>query len=444
MTEFWESAFTEKQTMWGLEPTASAALARDIFARAGVASVLMPGIGYGRNAKPFLESGMSVTGIEISETAIELARSRLGLEIPIVHGSVADMPFDRRRYDGVFAYGLIHLLDARGREKLIRDCYRHLEPGGHMVFTVISKKAPMYGQGKQLGEDWFERLPNLPMYFYDAESVKREFGPYGLVELSEIDEPAGDGATLPFINVACRRDAVTVGADEAVGRLRAGQVEVTVEGALQRPQVEAIAEALATSRTTILRMGGCRITDLGGKAIGDALLADTALKELWLFDNRIGDAGAGAIAEALGRSAALTTLCLAENRVGDAGARALGEALRSSTSLVELGLGRNQIGDAGAEALGGALASNRSVTALSLDHNQIGDMGAASIGDGLRNNASLRTLRLSNNRIGDVGAEAMQAAIARNTTLRTVSFDENPASLASRTGVAVALEGRRR
>lgn len=65
---------------------------------------------------------MWVTGIEISETALALARSRLGLEIPIVHGSVTDMPFDRRQYDGIFCFGLVYLFDARGRVKLIQDC----------------------------------------------------------------------------------------------------------------------------------------------------------------------------------------------------------------------------------------------------------------------------------------------------------------------------------
>jgi SAM-dependent methyltransferase len=205
MPEFWETAFTEKQLMWGLEPTASAVFASDYFARMGVADVLIPGIGYGRNAKVFLERGMSVTGIEVSETAIALARSQLGLHIPIHHGSVANMPFDRKLYDGIFCYGLVYLLDADGREKLIRDCYRQLTPGGHMIFTVISKKAPMYGQGTRLGDDWYERLPDLKMYFYDADSVRREFGPYGLVEVSEIDEPAHHGGSLPFIHAVCKK-----------------------------------------------------------------------------------------------------------------------------------------------------------------------------------------------------------------------------------------------
>lgn len=145
---------------------------------------------------------MSVTGIEISETAIALARSRLGLEIPIVHGSVTDMPFDRRQYDGIFCFGLVYLFDARGREKLIQDCYRQLTPGGHMIFTVISKRAPMYGQGLRLGSDWYERLPGLPMYFYDAASVRREFDPYGLVELSETGGGTrGDAETHRFVGL---------------------------------------------------------------------------------------------------------------------------------------------------------------------------------------------------------------------------------------------------
>jgi SAM-dependent methyltransferase len=205
MTEFWETAFTEKQLMWGFEPTASAIFARNYFARMGVKDVLIPGIGYGRNAKVFLDHGMSVTGIEISDTAIALARSQLGLQIPIYHGSVTNMPYDSRQYDGVFCYGLIYLLDADGRAKLIRDCYRQLTLGGHMIVTVISKKAPMYGQGARLGDDWYERLPGLQMFFYDAASVEREFGPHGLVEFSEIDEPTPGGDSLPFINVVCKK-----------------------------------------------------------------------------------------------------------------------------------------------------------------------------------------------------------------------------------------------
>lgn len=209
MAEFWETAFTEKQLMWGVKPTASANFASESFARAGAKDVLIPGIGYGRNAPAFLERGMSVTGIEISETAIALARSQLRLQIPIFHGSVTDMPFDSRTYDGIFCFGLIYLLDLAGRAKLIRDCQRQLTSDGHMIFTVISKKAPMYGQGTRLAEDWYERLPNLKMYFYDENSIQREFGAHGLVEFFAIDEPSENGVSLPFFNVVCKQSGAS-------------------------------------------------------------------------------------------------------------------------------------------------------------------------------------------------------------------------------------------
>jgi len=204
MTELWETAFAKSQMMWGREPSRSAVLACENFAQHGVKDVLIPGLGYGRNATPFLAHGMSVTGIEISETAIALAHSQMNLDIPIHHGSVTDMPFDDRIYDGVFAYGLLYLLDAAGRAKFLRDCHRQVRKGGKMIFTVIAKTAPMFGRGTKLGDDWYEIHPGVKMFFYDTESIEREIGLHGKLELSEIDEDAPGGGTFPFINVRCK------------------------------------------------------------------------------------------------------------------------------------------------------------------------------------------------------------------------------------------------
>ncbi|MBB5438564.1 SAM-dependent methyltransferase [Pedobacter sp. AK017] len=117
--EFWESAFGEKKEMWGFEPAKSAVLTKDFFVQNSVKSILIPGIGYGRNAQIFKENGMAVTGIEISKTAIEMAEKHYGNDMVIYHGSVNDMPFDTCQYDGIFCYALIHLLDSSEREKLI-------------------------------------------------------------------------------------------------------------------------------------------------------------------------------------------------------------------------------------------------------------------------------------------------------------------------------------
>lgn len=77
MTEFWEEAFKDKQEMWGLKPAKSTVLTKDFFAEHKIKNVLIPGIGYGRNAQIFIDNGITVTGIEISQTAIDLAKNTL-------------------------------------------------------------------------------------------------------------------------------------------------------------------------------------------------------------------------------------------------------------------------------------------------------------------------------------------------------------------------------
>lgn len=204
MSDLWEPTFARHQAMWGEQPTQCARLAAARFAEANVRRVLIPGVGYGRNALPFLELGMEVVGIEVSETAIGLARERMGLTFPIHHGSVTDMPFDAEAFDGIFCFGLLYLLDAPARARLLADCAAQLAPGGEMVFTLVAKEAPMYGLGVRLGEDWYENPQGMRLYFYDEASIEAELGPHRVVACRRVEEPAPSGVTLPFWYVVCR------------------------------------------------------------------------------------------------------------------------------------------------------------------------------------------------------------------------------------------------
>ncbi|MEQ9441385.1 MAG: class I SAM-dependent methyltransferase [Cyclobacteriaceae bacterium] len=209
MTEFWESSFRDKQTMWGFEPADSAVATLELFQKNGLKEILIPGFGYGRNAKIFTDNGCKVTGIEISETAIDLAKKHYGDDVKVYHGPVSAMPFDQEQYDGIFCYALIHLLTAEERNKLIDDCYNQLRPGGYMVFVAISKNTATYGEGEELGKDTFLTRHGVQLFFYDSASVDQEFGKYGLIEAKEITEPARNTENKPsqkFWWILCRKD----------------------------------------------------------------------------------------------------------------------------------------------------------------------------------------------------------------------------------------------
>ena len=208
MKKYWENKFLEIGTMWGYEPADSAICTYNFFKKNNIQNILIPGVGYGRNAKIFLDGNINVTGIEISEHAIKLARKN-GLDFNIYHGSVNQMPFDEQKFDGIFCYALVHLLNKNERRKLIQNCFDQLKINGYMIFVVVSKKANMYGNGKKLSTDRFELMNGLNVYFYDSDSAISEFKNFGLVDVKEIDEPIkhlDNQPPLSCIMITCKRN----------------------------------------------------------------------------------------------------------------------------------------------------------------------------------------------------------------------------------------------
>jgi SAM-dependent methyltransferase len=188
MEEYWEAKYREEGAPWKFEEADSAMLALELFKSEGFKHILIPGVGYGRNAGVFSNNGFKLTGIEISRTAIELAREN-GLDFKIHHGSVISMPFDNETYDGIFCYALIHLLNIRERKRFLRSCFDQLKDGGLMIFVVATKKLSMYGSGKLLSKDRYEISKGLRVFFYDDQSVLKEFSEFGLSWFYDIAEP---------------------------------------------------------------------------------------------------------------------------------------------------------------------------------------------------------------------------------------------------------------
>jgi ubiquinone/menaquinone biosynthesis C-methylase UbiE len=188
MSEYWESRFKNEGAMWKYEPSDSAILALEIFKSNKINKILIPGFGYGRNARLFCENGLEVTGIEISGSAIALAKES-GLDCKIHHGSVISMPFDNDQYDGIFCYALIHVLNKSERRKFLISCFNQLKKSGIMIFIITSKQTGLYRSGKLLSKDRYMISRGLKVFFYDEFSAMKEFSDFGVIECKDIEEP---------------------------------------------------------------------------------------------------------------------------------------------------------------------------------------------------------------------------------------------------------------
>jgi SAM-dependent methyltransferase len=95
------------------------------------ARILDAGCGSGRNMVDLARHGQ-VTGVELSQPSVELARARAVGEV--VEGSVLEMPFPDDSFDLAVCLDVIeHLQDDRAA---LRELRRVLAPGGVLLVTV--------------------------------------------------------------------------------------------------------------------------------------------------------------------------------------------------------------------------------------------------------------------------------------------------------------------
>ena len=139
---------------------------------------------------------VDITVLDISPTAIEVARRRLGAEAEHVHWLLADITevqLEPNAYDVWHDRAVFHFLTAmRQRTAYIRQVARAVKPGGHVIVSTFGPQGPRTCSG-------------LDVMRYDAESLHEEFGVrFRLVESSEELHHTPFGTTQQFLYCYCR------------------------------------------------------------------------------------------------------------------------------------------------------------------------------------------------------------------------------------------------
>lgn len=157
-----------------------------------VKSVLIPGSGYGRNSKLFSDAGFEVTGIEISEEAVRLAKEHDPKTI-FYNASVIDMSYLDVIYDSVYCFNVLHLFRADDRVLFLNQCSDRLKPGGLMFFTVFSEDEPTFGKGPVMEPNTFESKPGRPVHYFTEADLLAHFQGFEPLETGLIEDPENHG-----------------------------------------------------------------------------------------------------------------------------------------------------------------------------------------------------------------------------------------------------------
>lgn len=103
-------------------------------------NILEIGCGAGIDLKKFAEKGAKVTGVDLAEKSIELAKKNFAFDqldgdLRVMNGE--RLEFDDDSFDVIYAHGVIQY--TASDEKMIDEIFRVLKPGGEAIMMVYNR-----------------------------------------------------------------------------------------------------------------------------------------------------------------------------------------------------------------------------------------------------------------------------------------------------------------
>ena len=148
--------------------------------------LLEVGCGIGTDLVRFAQGGARVTGVDLAETAIDLARKNFALngvtpeELRVANGEA--LPYADAAFDVVYGHGVIQYTS--NAPQLIRECHRVLKPGGLAIFMVYNRVS------------WLNAMSTLmkvALEHEDAPVLKK----YSIAEFKELLGPFRETRIVP-------------------------------------------------------------------------------------------------------------------------------------------------------------------------------------------------------------------------------------------------------
>lgn len=137
--------------------------------------VLDLGAGQGQDSRYFAEQGYEVLSTDLEQSALDISREKLPPVLaPKLTLQKLDLrepfPFADESFDAVFAHMALHYFDEPTTRQIFAEIHRVLKPGGVAACLVNAQTDPEYGQGEQLGEDYY-RMDGANKRFFTTESL---------------------------------------------------------------------------------------------------------------------------------------------------------------------------------------------------------------------------------------------------------------------------------
>ena len=146
------------------------------------------GCGTGKYAIYLASKGFDVTGVDISPTAIKIAKENAKKKNVKCNFLIDDVVGDLDKIEETFAFAydweLLHHIIPKKRKKYVENVYRLLNSRGKYLSVCFSEKDPQFG-----GSGKYRETPlGTILYFSSEEELRALFDPFfNIIELKTIE-----------------------------------------------------------------------------------------------------------------------------------------------------------------------------------------------------------------------------------------------------------------
>jgi len=140
--------------------------------------VLDVGCGIGNHAVYFAQQGLAVTGVDISESAIEIGRKRTaeaGLDVEFIIGDAADLS-GLGRFDLVVSDGVLDHVKFSKAKEILNEIQLVSTSDAYMFLSLRSTADSECGRGEKVGENTYVLEEGyeqgMLQHFFDRRSIE--------------------------------------------------------------------------------------------------------------------------------------------------------------------------------------------------------------------------------------------------------------------------------
>ena len=183
-TQFWNERFDTSEFIFGKEPNEYLVEKTHQYLKTND-KVLCIADGEGRNGVWLAKQGMRVIGFDASDIALAKAKQFAQdhqVEIAYSFSDTDSFDWQANEYDAVVGI-FIQFADPKMRERIFRQTYQALKPGGIFILQGYTPKQLEYKTGG----------PSLIEHLYTEELIRELAGDFTILELTSYEKELSEG-----------------------------------------------------------------------------------------------------------------------------------------------------------------------------------------------------------------------------------------------------------